>query len=281
MGNGSVIVIGGGVGPMAGVALHAMIIQNTLTDGTDQSHLCVHHYSCSELVPDRTDYLLGLAPPTGGTSGRAREFSSASDPALGMARVFEAAARALDGRLAVGGVPCNTFHAPAIFDRFLARLEESHSGIRIVNMLTESLDLIGTRLGYKIGQDGDGEVIGVLSTTGTRLSGVYDDLLARFGYRILYVPDSDQATLHAAIYDPIWGIKATASPSVRAIETVATLSAKLVEAGAAAVILACTELPLALGGTVFRGVPLVDPMLALARALVREAAPEKLKPLEP
>ncbi len=278
MGNGSVIVIGGGVGPMAGVALHAMIIQNTLTDGTDQSHLCVHHYSCSELVPDRTAYLLGLAP-----SGGARESScasaSATDPALGMARVFELATRALDGRLAVGGVPCNTFHAPAIFDRFLASLEESRSGIRMVNMLAESLDLIGARLGYKIGQHGDGEVIGVLSTTGTRLSGVYDALLSKSGYRTLYVPESDQATLHAAIYDPLWGLKATAAPSARAVETVMAMAAKLADSGAAAVMLACTELPLALGGAMFRGVPLVDPVLALARALVREAAPEKLKPL--
>lgn len=276
MGNGPVIVIGGGVGPMAGVALHAMIIENTLTDGTDQSHLCVHHYSCSELVPDRTAYLLGLAP-----SGRARDFlsASASDPALGMARVFELAARALDGRPAVGGVPCNTFHAPAIFDRFLARLEENRTGIRIVGMLSETMELIGSRFGYEAGRSGAGEVIGVLSTTGTRRSGVYDSLLSKSGYRALYVPESDQATLHAAIYDPRWGIKATASPSTRAVETVAAMAAKLAGAGAAAVILACTELPLALGGTVYRGVPLVDPVLALARALVREAAPEKLKPL--
>ncbi|OHD25529.1 MAG: hypothetical protein A2Y38_26655 [Spirochaetes bacterium GWB1_59_5] len=279
MGNGSVIVIGGGVGPMAGVALHARIIENTLTDGTDQSHLCVHHYSCSELVPDRTAYLLSLASPTGGTSGGAREFSSASDPALGMARVFELAERALDGRPAVGGVPCNTFHAPAIFDRFLARLEQNKTRVRIVDMLLETMELIGFRLGYETGRPGKGEVIGLLSTTGTRRSGVYNDLLAKSGYRILYVSESDQSSLHAAIYDPSWGIKATASPSAQAIDTVAALSTRLVDSGAAAVILACTELPLALAGTVFRGVPLVDPMIALARALIREAAPEKLKPL--
>jgi len=284
MGNGSVIVIGGGVGPMAGVALHASIIANTLTDGTDQSHLCIHHYSCSELIPDRTDYLLSLAPPqeeppTGGTSGGAREFSSTSDPAAGMARVFELASRALDGWPAVGGVPCNTFHAPAIFDRFLVQLEENRNGIKIVNMLTEAMDLIGSRFGYEAGSSGAGELIGVLSTTGTRRSGVYEILLSKSGYRTLHVPDSDQALLHAAIYDPLWGLKATAVPSARAVETVTAMSARLVDAGAAAVILACTELPLALGGTVFRGVPLVDPMLALARALVREAAPQKLKPL--
>jgi len=278
MGNGSVIVIGGGVGPMAGVALHARIIENTLTDGTDQSHLSVHHYSCSELIPDRTDYLLSLAPPSGETSGGARESFSPANPALGMARVFTAASRALEGRSAVGGVPCNTFHAPAIFDRFISLLEDERIEIRVVHLLRETMSLLASRLGRTPGSTGAAS-IGVLSTTGTRHSAVYDALLAETGFRALYVPESSQATLHAAIYDPEWGIKATASPSARAIETVESLAGYLVDAGAEAVILACTELPLALGGILFRGLPLVDPVLALARALIREAAPEKLKPL--
>jgi len=275
--DGTVIVIGGGVGPMAGVALHAKIIENTLTDGTDQSHLSVHHYSCSALIPDRTDYLLGLA-----TSGGVRDSFLPADPAQGMAGVFAAASLALQGRPAVGGIPCNTFHAPAIFDRFTAMLEASGSGIKMVNMLVETMGLLDTRLGTRREPDArrmTGPVIGVLSTTGTRRAGVYDALLAASGYRALYVPEADQALLHAAIYDPVWGIKATAAPSARAVDTVASLASGLVASGAAAVVLACTELPLALGGSGYRGVPLVDPVLALARALVREAAPEKLKPL--
>lgn len=262
MGNGSVIVIGGGVGPMAGVALHAKVIESTLTDGTDQSHLSVHHYSCPELVPDRTAYLLG---------------QSREDPAMGMARVFEAASRALGDGPAVGGVPCNTFHAPAIFGRFVAEAGRVAPGIRIVHMLEETMGLLGSRLGR--GSRGSGEVIGVLSTTGTRRSGVYDELLERSGYRALYVSEADQETLHASIYDPSWGIKAVSPVSARAADTVASMAARLIEGGAAAVILACTELPLALGGSEYRGAPLVDPVLALARALVREAAPEKLRPL--
>ena len=55
-----VIIIGGGVGPMAGVALHEKIIEHTLTDGTDQSHLAVHHYSCSSVISDRTAFLQKL-----------------------------------------------------------------------------------------------------------------------------------------------------------------------------------------------------------------------------
>ncbi len=266
MDGGPVLVIGGGVGPMAGVALHAKIIENTLTDGTDQSHLCVHHYSCPALVPDRTAWLLE---------------PSAADPAAGMAKVFKAAARALGGvapgsdaqkGVAVGGIPCNTFHAPAIFDRFIRMLTDAGIDIPVVNMLEESIESMRPSLA-------PGSVVGVLSTTGTRMSGVYDDLLARAGYRVMYVPQGEQILLHASIYDTAWGIKAVTPVSAHALETVQSLASRLIDRGAEGIILACTELPLALGGSEFRGVPLVDPVVALARALIREAAPGKLKPL--
>ncbi len=252
----SVIVIGGGVGPMAGVALHTMIIANTLTDGTDQSHLNVHHYSCSARIPDRTEYLLG----------RER-----ADPAAAMAGVFELAARALDGRAAVGGVPCNTFHAPLIYDRFIKLLQQENIGIRMINMLEETMATLRQRLPGR-----SGAKIGVLSTTGTRGSAVYDQLLEDAGFQAIYVPESSQGLLHAAIYDRSWGLKATPAPSERAIDTVTTMATDLVGRGAVAIILACTELPLALGGTQFGSIPLVDPMLSLARALIRETAPDKL-----
>jgi aspartate racemase len=261
MDGGPVLVIGGGVGPMAGVALHAKIIENTLTDGTDQSHLCVHHYSCPALVPDRTAWLLDHTAP---------------DPAAGMATVFKAAARALDGaadgRVAVGGIPCNTFHAPAIFDRFIRMLKDSGVGIPVVNMLEESLASLRPSLA-------PGSVIGVMSTTGTRMSGVYDELLARAGYRVMYVPQENQELLHASIYDAAWGIKAVTPATPRAVGIVDAMASSLIDLGADAIILACTELPLALGGSEFRSVPLVDPVMALARAMIREVAPEKLKPL--
>ncbi|MCX7023936.1 MAG: aspartate/glutamate racemase family protein [Spirochaetes bacterium] len=254
-----VIVIGGGVGPMAGVALHARIIENTLTDGSDQSHLDVHHYSRSSDIPDRTDWLLG---------------KTADDPVEGMVRTFMAADDALQrsGREAVGGVPCNTFHAPAIFDRFLRRLEEEGIGIRVLNMLDESIALLGMLAPCA-------RAIGILSTTGTRMSGVYDRLLERNGMRSVLVSDADQARLHEAIYDRVWGLKAANPPSERAVAVTRELAESLAAQGAEATLLACTELPLAIPDGNVAGVPCVDPVLALARALIREAAPGKLKAL--
>lgn len=259
-----VIVIGGGVGPMAGVALHAKVIEATVAERGDRSHVNVVHISRSSAIADRTAFLL-----------REDGGKMVDNPGLAMAGVFGDAARSLEpGEWAVGGVPCNTFHAPEIFEAFRADLSAKGNPIRILHMLDETMTLLKERLGGRTGLD-----IGVLSTTGTRTSGVYDRLLADAGYRAVYVEEADQPHLHDAIYNNEWGIKAVSPTTPRAINTVSDLAMTLVGMGVAAILPACTELPLALPGTMFQNIPLVDPVLALARALVREAAPGKLRPL--
>ncbi len=252
------IIIGGGVGPMAGVALHAKIIENTLTGGLDQDHLEVHHYSRSDDIPDRTDFLLG----------RTRE-----NPAEGMARTFALAARALgsEGTTGVGGIPCNTFHAPAIFGPFLEMAAERAPQIKILDMLEETVGLIRSFVP-------GARRIGILSTTGTRASLVFDMVLGQHGMEAVHIPRNDQDSLHDVIYNREWGLKALNPPTERAHDALLAFTRFLVSEGSHAIVLACTEIPLALTGLQYRGVPLVDPMIALARGLVREAAPEQLKP---
>ena len=271
MANEKVLIIGGGVGPLAGVALHARIIENTLPGGNDQGHLDVRHFSRSADVKDRTEFLLGRV---------------AENPADGMARTIGMAVSGLCGHDAVVGVPCNTFHAPAIFRPFTVQLakmaEAAGVSLKVLHMLEETMALLKLVVsGSERNEAGipGPATIGVMSTTGTRLSGVYDILLADAGFVPLYVDEVEQAILHAAIYDPAWGIKATGQPGVRATTTLQSLASKLADRGAAAIILGCTELPLALTESSICGIPLVDPVLALARAMIREAAPAKLAPL--
>jgi aspartate racemase len=276
MANEKVLIIGGGVGPMAGVALHARIIENTLPGGSDQGHPDLRHFSRSADVTDRTEYLLGR---------------QAINPADGMARTITMAAAGLEGHDAVIGVPCNTFHAPAIFNPFLEQVaviaRTAGVSLCVLDMLKETMGFLKlslprtkARRSISTGKRGiDAIPIGVMSTTGTRLSGVYDRLLTEAGFLTIYVDDADQAVLHAAIYDPVWGIKATGQPGTQATETLRILAGKLADRGARAIILGCTELPLALTESHFCGIPLVDPVLALARAMIREAAPSKLAPL--
>ncbi len=241
---------------MAGVELHRRILENTRTDGTDQDHLDVLHLSQSRLVGDRTDFLEGVDVP---------------DPVEGMLEVFRFAGAALatSGRPAVAGVPCNTFHAPALFARFLSAVDTDLPGITVLHMIHETVETIA--------RDYPGvSRVGVLSTTGTRNSGVYRDALQRAGYEYLAIPEQDQPLLHEAIYHREWGLKAVSPPEERAAERVRRYARVLARQGAEVIIPGCTELPLVLSGPSCAGVPCVEPMTILARALIRECAPEKL-----
>lgn len=251
------IVIGGGVGPMAGVGLHKNIIENTQTDGTDQTHLRVAHFSASDCISDRTKFLLGEVMDS---------------PAEGMAKVMQMAEAAAQkaGQEAVAGVPCNTFHAPKIWDRFIEILQEGGSNLKMLHMLNETADYIATMLP-------NAKNIGLMSTTGTRSVKVYNQILEPRGLNIIEVPEEIQPELHDSIYNPDWGIKAIAPVTEKAQSNFKKYADILQKQGAEAIILGCTEIPLALTEPEHNGIPLVDPMVALARRLVQEANPEKLK----
>ncbi|MEK6984438.1 MAG: amino acid racemase [Nanoarchaeota archaeon] len=252
-----IIVIGGGVGPMAGVGLHRKIIENTLTDGTDQSHLEVFHLSRSNDLSDRTEFLLN---------------KTKINPAQGMFRTMQIASKAVASskKQSVAGIPCNTFHAKKIFERFLSLLKEHGINMKILNMLEETANFIRQ-------YSPDAKKIGLRSTTGTRSAGVYNDILGPFGYEIIQVPEKMQAKLHDSIYNNKWGLKAVSPITPIARSNFEKYAEILRGKGAEVIVLGCTEIPLALPEKKFRNIPLVDPMTALARALIMESNYRKLR----
>ena len=122
------------------------------------------------------------------------------------------------------------------------------------------------------------KTIGVLSTTGTWRARLYPAALEPHGYQVI-VPDEalQTETIHPAIYDPGYGIKATGRVTAQARANLEQGLATLRQRGAGAVILGCTEMPLAFAEREFDGLPLIDPTLILARALIREVDPARLK----
>lgn len=246
-----IIVIGGGVGPMAGVDLHRRIIERTRTNGTDQDHLSVLHASFPALVPDRTEALMEGQPEL---------------PALAMARILLAAEQSCRsmGAAAVAGIPCNTFHAAPVWDRFTAELTRQGSRLELLHMIDETLRQIKKRLDSPA-------VIGVIATTGTRNSRVFDDRLAAEGFEAIH--PEDQEEVHKAIYHPDWGLKARTPASRQAAGRIYTALDELCSRGAKAVILGCTELPLAVPETVYQGAVLINPVEILAGSLIEAAAP--------
>ncbi|MBN1778599.1 MAG: aspartate/glutamate racemase family protein [Candidatus Buchananbacteria bacterium] len=255
-----IIGIGGGVGPMAGVELHKKIIENTNAGGTDQGHLDVCHLSFSQSIPDRTKFLLGEVT---------------QDPAEGMLTVAKALAAVgkTAGKQIVMGIPCNTFHAPKIFDHFLELLSQNQLDIEVVHMLKETGEFIKANFPAV-------KKIGLMSTTGTRRAGVYNQILEPLGFGITEVPAEIQNQLHDSIYNQSWGIKAVSPVSQTARDNFLNFVQILKNQGAQIIILGCTEIPLALPEKEIDGVELVDPMTILARALIDKVAPEKLNSLQ-
>ena len=250
------IVIGGGVGPMAGVELHRKIINCTKTSGSDQDHLDIVHLSFSSVVNDRTEFLLG---------------ESSINPGDNMAELVISGSDIHDknGKGSVAGVPCNTFHAEKIFSVYRDRIAESGRNIKIVNMIEETVAYL--KSGFK-----SGSKIGLLSTTGTRNTNLYADSLAKAGFDLVQVDEEDQGSVHDIIYNKSWGIKAKSPVTSLAVNKSEFYASILTDKGACCIILGCTEFPLALTGGEFNSIPLVDPVELLAKALVREADPDKL-----
>ncbi len=229
-------------------------MENTLTSGRDQDHLKILHLSFPDLIPDRTDALLKGYP---------------EKPAAGMADILTAGEKtglSLDMK-GISGIPCNTFHARAIWDPFSDLLRERGSTLVVLNMIDETLDFL-SRYYPSV------ERIGIISTTGTRCMNIYRNPIEETGCSVLE-PENQEA-VHCSIYNPSWGIK-SGMKSPRANESLLNFAHELLDRGAELIVMGCTEIPLVLNKEVFPDIPLIDPMEVLARALIRRVDPSRLK----
>jgi aspartate racemase len=239
------------MGPLAGAELFRKVIQN-VDASSDQEHPPVVLMSYPHRLPDRTAYLTGV---------------SADSPGPAIANIL----RSMDRLgVAVAGIPCNTAHAPQILNGVLREMRRHNCQLRFVHMIDEAIRMV--REHYP-----SVSRVGVLSTRGTRRTRLYSEALSLAGYELVELDDDVHDSLaHRAVYDPVIGIKATRSDFSEARGLIAGGVGRLSDLGADAVILGCTELPLALADRFLDGIPLIDPSTALARALLREALPERL-----
>lgn len=250
---GKIVGIAGGVGPFAGLDLQQKILQET-SARRDQEHLAILSISQPADIPDRTEFLLG---------------QTAQNPAYPLARQLLSLERM---GAQVAAIPCNSAHAAPIFDVILAELAAAESRLILLHMMHEVAEFL--RAHYSAIQ-----CVGVLSTTGTARARVYPLSLEPVGYTVLAPDDALQTqVIHPAVYDPDYGIKAQGYATAKSRAALQHGVRALHQAGAEAIILGCTEMPLALPEPRMDGVPLVDATRVLARALVREADGEKLRP---
>lgn len=119
-------------------------------------------------------------------------------------------------------IPCNTSHY------FYSHIQKELS-VPVINMLEETAKEC-EKMGF--------QSVGVLATTGTKNTGIYERALRANGIQTVYPDDHAQAVLMSLIYDYVKaGKKAECSMFQRELELMKNM-------GAEAFILGCTELPM-------------------------------------
>lgn len=247
-----VIGVVAGAGPYAGLDLVKKILDQTRAV-QDQDHLTIISLSRPSLIPDRTAFLQKRSPD-----------NPADEIAAQLIALHQAGAH-------VAAIPCNTAHAPSIYQSTVQLLKDASCDINFLHMIDETAVHLARH-------HADIKTVGVLSTTGTYEVGIYPQALAKSGLRVVVPSRQTQAEcVNRAIYDPEVGVKAAGGGTDSNQKWLGEAIDELAGMGAEAIILGCTELPLALTTPTVRGLAMIDPTVILARALIREAAPSKLK----
>lgn len=222
----------GGMGSEASNYFVSLLLKLRLPYVTkDQDHIPYLLFNNPQ-IPDRSDYMLG---------------KSDTNPLEEMVKTGMALKNAGATFLVM---TCNTAHA------FAHHIEEE-VGLPFVNIVDETVSYVRRVHGEKV-------TVGVLGTTGTIESQLYQQSFARASEEItVLLPDHDE---QSAIMEAIYDIK---SSSVNQGNTQVLYDAahKLFSRGASVIILGCTEIPLALKTEKCRFFR-VDPMEILAQKVI-------------
>ncbi len=248
------IGIVGGIGPYAGLDLNKKVFDNTKTFGKDQDYLDVHLISRPSAIGDRTAFLEG---------------KEKNNPAFGIFRSILLLERLGANVIAL---PCNTAHSPKIFNKIEELLEASSSELELLHIVKECHKYLEQN--FK-----KGEKIGLLATKGTYNTNLYKDIFDKNGiFTLIYPKEEGQNASHDAIYNLEYGVKAKSNITQKARDIFENEINKLEKDGVSAVILGCTEIPLAFEGRKKYGnVALIDASDILARALVAKVDKKYLK----
>jgi aspartate racemase len=205
-GNEIILGIFGGMGPEATADLYKQILDITPAV-TDQEHIPAIIFSNPQ-VPDRMESIANggdLIKPYLRFSVKKLESAGASFIAI----------------------PCNTVHY------FYDYMQESVD-IPIIHMIRETAIEVADK--YP-----DAKKVGLLATTGTIESGLYNRELEAKGFEVLTPVDSIEVNM---VMKAVYGIKSKTDPQL-CEDLLAIAGQYLADRGAEVIVLGCTEIPLA------------------------------------
>lgn len=190
----------GGLGPMATALFMKMAIEMTAAD-VDQDHIEMIVYNCPQ-IPDRTNFILG---------------TSQDDPTVEMIRIGKKLAERDADLIAIPCITANFFYEK------LSR----EIPVKIIDMVEELCSYLAER---------DIRCVGLMATSGTIRSGLFQRAFARHGCRLVLPSEERQRDVMHIIYQDV---KANRPAEM---DRFSAVSRELRQAGAQVVILGCTEL---------------------------------------
>ncbi len=218
----------GGMGPEATSDIFRSIIRLTPAE-RDQDHIPTLIYSLPQ-VPDRMSSI------------------NNNDPAIIPYLVQGVKLLEKSGAIVIS-IPCNTVH-------YYYDLMADTVDVPIINMIEETVAEV--KKNYP-----DIKKVGLLATTGTISTGLYEDELNKTGFEVV-VPDNiieDEYVMKA-----VSGIKSGVDTKISE-DLLAVAGENVIEKGAEIIILGCTEIPLAFNPE-RSSVPVVNASEVLARKSV-------------
>ena len=243
----------GGLGPFAGVDLVRKIIKWTKAS-KDQDHLPLMLHSFPGWIPDRSNFLLDRSKPNPGEV------------------IGEVMAQLARNGATVLGMPCNTAHSPFILDIALERLHATGIDVKFVSIIESAVAYVN-RLCPQGGR------IGLMGTLGTMQTRLYQNALEKAGHEPVILDDAGCALIQQAISDETFGVKACSDPvTPKARQRLLEAAQRLIdEKHVSAVVLGCTEIPIAITESMLGDTPVVDVTTALARELILASSPDQLR----
>lgn len=227
----------GGTGPEASNKFCELLIKYKKKK-KDQDNIPFIHF-CNPQIPDRTDFIMGEGPdPTPEFIKTCLELEKAGADFL--------------------VIPCNTAH------HFLPEIQEK-VGIPIIDMTKLTIKEISTNAPSL-------RKIGLLATTGTLKSKLFEKYLNTIGVETITPNEFEQEEL---VTEAIYGTKGIkAGKKLHAKRLLYLATQKLIERGAQAIIMGCTEIPLVLKQKFF-SVKLYDPMRIAAKEIIKYTESEE------
>lgn len=190
----------GGVGPLATMFIGEMIVRRTAAK-TDQEHVNMI-ITNNTMIPDRTAFILGESEenPVPVILSDAKKLETVGAEVL--------------------AIPCNTAHS--FYDEI-----QQETALPVINMIEETA---------KYAKNKGAQRVGILGTTGTISTGIYQDACIRLGMEAIVPDEETQSLVMSLIYEDIKAGKPAN------LEKWQTIRRAMDEANCDEIILGCTEL---------------------------------------